>query len=410
MIIILTHGRLLDCVGDEPREDVSVVVEGKIIKDIYTGKRPLPAGATVINVGGRTVLPGLTDAHMHCTYTDFRLGATTAPTIMRAVKIIQNLELDLEAGFTTVCDKDGANWALKRAVEDKIVMGPRLLISSSMISKTCGHADLSNFRDGTGEAVLKDTGLITLSRIADGVDDCRKAARERLRNGADVLKIAATGGAGTPNDEITDVGYSEEEMRVFVEEAEDNGKYVAAHCLNSKGIKRAIKSGVRSIDHGIGFDEEAVQMLKERDFFHVPTLMVYKRIAQRGHEIGAPEYYVRKAITALDEAMRSTELTYKLKCNAGFGTDCGVGWHGTQANELKLRTECGMKPYEAIKSATVVNARLFRMEDTIGTIEIGKWADIITVDGRPDEDIELLGKASNVRLVIKSGEIVKNTL
>ena len=409
MVTVLAHGRLLDCVGDEPIEDVSVVVEGKIIKDIYTGEKPLPDGATTINVEGRTILPGLTDAHSHPTFTGYGLLKYNTPTIIRAVKIMQKLRANLEAGFTTVCDKDGANWALKHAIDEGIVKGPRLVISCCMISKTGGHWDFSNFREGLGEAVAEDTGLNTVPRLADGVDDCRKAAREQFRNGADLIKIAVTGGAGSPNDEVTDVAYSEEEIRIFVSEAEDNNKYVSAHCINRKGVKRAIECGVRSIDHGIGFDDESARMLKEKDFFHIPTLLTYRWFVEKGHEVGLPDYIVRKAPAVLDEAMRSTELTNRLKCNIAFGVDFGTNWHGLQGAEFKLRTECGIKPYEAIKSATVVNSKLFHMEDKIGTIEIGKWADIIAVDGYPDVDIEILSKPSNVRLVMKAGEIMKNT-
>lgn len=408
MITILVHGRLLDCVGEEPAEDMSIVVEDDKIKDIYSGVKPLPDGATVIDTTGMTLLPGLTDAHEHTTFSDYPPRMYSLPPIITAAKIMKNLDLDLQAGFTTVFDKAGANWALKHAVDEGIIKGPRLLIVCGMINKTGGHFDFGNYRSGLGEWYAKDTGMVALTRIADGIDDCRKAAREQLRSGADVVKIAATGGAGTPNDEVTDVGYSEGEIRAIVEEAEDNGKYVAAHCLNNQGIKRAIKCGVRSIDHGAYFNEETALMLKERDFFHVPTLMVYRWIVRHGRELGAPDYFINKSTALLDVNMRSVELTYKLKCNIASGSDCAENWHGMQGAELKLKTECGLKPYEAIKSATITNAKLFRMEDKIGTIEIGKWADIIAVAGHPDEDIERLGDMNNIRVVMKSGKIMKN--
>ncbi len=413
MITVLIHGRLLDCVGDEPREDMSIVIEDGEIKDIYSGEKPLPDGAIAFDVGGRTVLPGLSDAHCHPTFTSNHIPHVfNTPPIRAALKIIQNLNTDLDAGFTTLRDMSGANLAMKRVIDEGLIKGPRLLISCSMISKTGGHWDWSNFRDGLGELVIKDTGLVSVPRIADGIDDCRRAAREQLRDGADFVKIAGTGGAGSPNDKPTDVGYSEGEIRAIVEEATDNGTYVAAHCDNNEGIKRLTKCGVRSIEHGFLFDEEAAQMLKERDFFHVPTILVYRMIVDRGIEMGLPEYFIRKTPPVLNDVMRSVELTYRLKCNVGFGTDWGFErlWHGIQGFEFKLRTECGYTPYEAIKSATIVNAKLFRMEDKIGTIETGKWADIIAVDGNPDEDIELLSDANNVRLVMKSGEIMKNTL
>ena len=217
MITVLTHGRLLDCVGDEPKENVSIVVEESEIKDIYSGEKPLPDGATVINIDGRTILPGLTEAYGHPTFTDPPLRRYNNPPIITAVRIIQNLSLDLQAGFTTLGDHGGGNWALKHAVDEGLIKSPRLLISCSSIGKTGGHGDFSNFRDGLGEAVVKDIGLLAVPRIADGIDDCRKAAREQLRNGADFIKIFATGGASTPNDEVTVVGYSEGEIRAIVE-------------------------------------------------------------------------------------------------------------------------------------------------------------------------------------------------
>ena len=411
MITVLTHGRLLDCIGDEPREDVSIVVEEGEIKDLYSGEKPPPDGATVINVGGRTILPGLTDAHCHPTLTEYVPQFFNRPPIRTALKIEQNLNLHLQAGFTTICDKHGGNWALKQVVEEGLIKGPRLLIVCSMINKTCGHWDFGNFKEGLGEWYAKDTGLFALPRIADGIDDCRRAAREQLRAGADLIKIATSGGAVSPQDEVTEVGYSEGEIRAIVEEAEDHDKYVSTHSINNRATKRSLKCGVRSIDHGGYFDEEVAQMLKERDAYYIPTLFVYKMVSERGHEFGLPVEAIRKSAIAFREIMRSVELTYRLKCNVASGSDCAFPLvSGTQGAELKLKTECGMIPYEAIKSATIVNARLFRIEDKIGTIEIGKWADIIVVDGNPDEDIELLGNTDNVRLVMKAGQIMKNTL
>ena len=412
MITVLTNSRLLDCVGDEPFEDASVVIEEGLIKDIYSGKKALPGEATVINVGDRTILPGLTDAHCHPAITKINIPEYLKDQpIITALQIKKNLEQMLQAGFTTVCDKGFANLALKQALEDEWIQGPRLLISCGMLSQTGGHADWT-----IPGVTYRDTGLLALPRLVDGVPEARKGAREQLRAGADQLKIMATGGGASPYDQLWHIQFSEDEIRAIVEEAEAVGKYVASHTTCIKGIKRAIKCGVRSIDHGVPMDEEAAQMLKEKDFFHVPTLAPLYLILREMEEFGMPDYMKKKAtkelVTELMEAgMRAVELTYRAGCNVGSGTDStGEQFCARAGVEIKLKTECGMTPYEAIKSATMVNARLFRMEDKIGSIEIGKWADIIVVEGHPDEDADLLAEPGNIKVVLKKGKIFKHKL
>jgi len=412
VITVLTKGRLLDCVGDEPLENASVVIEDGDIKDVYSGEKALPKEATVINVGGRTIMPGLTDAHMHVAYTHPSISMQFQdPPIVTALLIKDNCERILQAGFTSVYDMGMANQALKKAIDDGIIKGPRLRICNAMLSPTAGHSDFYNPVTRTG--VPEDIGLYAMPRIVDGVDEARKAAREQFRAGADCLKAMVTGGVLSPHDEVWHVQFSEGELRAFVEEAEDVGKYLAVHAEGLEGAKRALKCGAKAIHHVFYCDDEFIQMLKEKDAFHVPTLTVMvKALVEHSDEIAWPAYTKTKIESLkkiIPEMMQTTERIIKSGCNVGSGSDLIAripleGW------EIKLKTECGMTPYQAIKSATVVNSKLFKMENSIGTIEVSKWADIIVVDGHPDEDAIILADPNNVRLVMKRGDIFKNTI
>jgi imidazolonepropionase-like amidohydrolase len=412
MITILTNGRLLDCVGDEPQENISIVIEDGWIKDIYRREKPTPSGALTIDVGLRTILPGLTDAHQHpaITHIDFHRLFKEAP-IVTALKIKGNLERTLQAGFTTIAEMGMGNWAMKQAVEDGFIKGPRLLLACAMISKTGGHGDFCIRGDPT-LLPIKDTGIFSLPRVVDGVDDALKAAREQFRAGADHLKAMATGGCASPNDSIWDMGFTEEELRTLVKEADEMGKYVAVHALNDAGVKRAILCGVRSVDHGMFMSEDSARMMKERGIFHVPTITAPYMLKKYGRDWGMQDYLEKKTTEAklLEEQFKCTELTLRHGVTIGSGSDAFGEVCGKEGFEIKFKTECGFTPYEAIKSATIVNAKLFMMEDKIGSIEVGKWADMIVVDGHPDEDPSLFCDPHNVKLVMKKGVIFKNIM
>ena len=410
MIAVITKGRVLDCIGNEPLEDTSVVIEEGIIKDVYSGEKSIPRGAMVIDAAGRTILPGLIDGHEHVALTDVDVSKHYAkPPLFAALDMKCNLEKTLQAGFTTVRDMGGSFWALKQAVENGLIKGPRLLISGAWLSQTGGHGD-HNVR---GEVISTPTSSVfPLSRICDGVDDCRKAAREQLRAGADHLKICgATGGALSPNDQPWQQQFSNEEIRAIVEEAEAVGTYVGIHCLNDKGIRRSVACGVISIEHGAFMTEETAEMMKEKGAFLVPTPATGWWIIKHGREFGAAEHFMEKVTPLYDANLRAIELAYRAGLTIGSGSDMFAQECGCEGMQLKILTECGMTPYEAIKSTTIVNAKtVLRRGDKIGSIEIGKWADIIIVDGNPDKDINILTEPSSVRLVMKKGEIFKNTI
>lgn len=418
MITAIINGRLLDCVGDVPLEDASIVIEDGVIKEIYSKRKPVPRGATIIDVGGRTVMPGLTDAHDHPAHTEMNPEkAVNEPPLYIALKMAQNLEHILQAGFTTVRDMGGAHWSLKQAVEDGLIKGPRLLIACSFLSSTGGHGD-GNLR---GEQLLYDDlgRLRTTGRLCDGEAECRKATREQIRKRADHIKIMVTGGIASPNDEPWHLQFCEAEIKAIVEEAESRGLYVGAHCEYDSGIRRAVECGVRTIEHGLFISEDTAKLMKEKGAYLVPTLATMWWGMTYGPEAGVADYALRKYKAplgpgkpdALEAGGMAIRLARKLGVPVGSGSDyITTKAFGSEAMELKLKTESGMTPYEAIKSATIVNAEIFRLKDKIGSLEVGKWADIIAVDGKPDEDINTLVEKDNIRLVMKQGEVFRNTL
>lgn len=419
MLTVITNARLLDCIGDEPLEDTSVVIENGVIKDIYSGERPLPADALVINVGGKTVLPGLTDAHIHPAFTEnpWLTRRGDPPPLYTALSMAAFLEQVLQSGFTTLRCAAFTHWSLKQAVEDNLIKGPRLLIACAPLHTTGGHFD----RNVHGETLLhKDRERLCKSpRLCDGVDECIKAAREQFRNGANHIKIGL-GGIDDASGETWHLQFTEAEIRAIVEEAEARGSYVMAHCEHDRTARRSTECGVRTIEHGLFLSEETIRLMKERGTFLVPTILPYQFFIDRTKEAGASEKLLKKVLqplgpehgSVLDGQMRSVEMAHRLGLAMGSGCDLGP-WLMPTYNpgmEFKLKTECGMTPYEAIKSATMVNARIFQMEDKIGSIEVRKWADIIAVDGHPDEDVEIFSESANVKLVMKKGEVFKNIL
>jgi len=418
MITAISNGRLLDSIGDEPVENGSVVIEDGVIKEVYSGKKSIPNGATVIDAGGRTIMPGLIDGHDHVAGTELNPEKRrTEPPLYKALKMQGNLERLLQAGFTTVRSMGGCHWSLKQAVEDGLVKGPRLLIACSYMSPTGGHGD-PNLH---GEQLFYDDldRLVQKVRICDGESECRKAAREVFRSGADHMKIFATGGCASPNDEPWHRQFCDVEIRAIVEEAESVGLYVSAHCQEDLGQRAAVECGVRTVEHGPFMSKETAELMKERDVFFIPTLAVTWWIMKYGPELGAAESFMRKVREprgpgqpdSLEAQMISVRLALEVGVPIGSGADyiCSQ-MIGGEAMELKLKVEAGMTPYQAIKSATVVNSQICRMENVLGSIEAGKWADIIVVDGKPDENIDVLVEPSNVELVMKKGGIFKNLL
>ncbi len=418
MITIIKGGRLLDCVGASPLENASIIVEGGTIKEVCQSEVPTPRDATVINAGGKTVMPGLIDAHDHLAVTTNDMGAMFFdPPLYTALRLKAQLEKILQAGFTTVRDGGGGHWSLKQAVEDGLIAGPRLLLSGAMLSVTGGHGDFNVHGEMT---YPPDPRMFNLMRLCDGEDDCRKAVREQFRKGAEHIKICVTGGCASPNDQPWMVNFTEREIKAMVEEAESLGSYVMGHCLNDAGIRRAVDCGVKTIEHGAFLSDETALLMKEKGVSLVATPAVVVWAIEKGKREGAAEWFIRKlenpgcspdGASLMEGLVRAGASALKAGLPIGsgadfFGTMCG----GEAANIKWVKELFGITPYQALKAATSVNAKIVRLQDKTGTIEPAKWADLIVVDGNPDEDINVITVPEKVRVVMKQGQILKNTL
>jgi imidazolonepropionase-like amidohydrolase len=326
---------------------------------------------------------------------------------LRGAQIMQGM---LMRGFTTVRDVAGADIGLKMAQEEGAILGPRLVICGKALSQTNGHADLRGRFDDRPTAWLQRR-LGSLGRIADGVDACRIAAREEIKAGADFIKIMANGGVASPTDPIAFLGYSREEIRAIVDEAENAKTYVAAHLYTDEAIRRAVECGVVSVEHANLIEPETAALMKAKGAFAVPTVVVYDALANEGASLGLPPDSVAKIETVRKGGMRSLEILSKAGVMMGYGSDLiGMAMHRHQSDEFLIRGRV-MKAHDVISHATINAAKICRMEGRIGTITAGAYADLIAVDGDPLKDLGLLtGQGRHLPLIMQGGRVIKNRL
>lgn len=401
----ITGAVLIDGTGADPVMDATVLAEGNAILDVGRGI-DVPEGSEVLEAQGKVMMPGLIDAHVH-------LCASGEPSIFSMLQhprgLIQlmaarNAENTLEAGYTTVRDMgalSGFAISLRRAIEMGVARGPRIMACGRIISQTGGHAD---FHLPIG------LSFDDMSRIADGSDDVRKAAREQLRDGADWVKICSSGGVMSPTDPVDTRQFTVEEINAAVEEAAAVGKAVASHAHGTTGIRNAVEAGVRTIEHGTIMDKEVVALMTRKGAFHIPTLTASRKILDHGREGGIPDYAVEKAEQLADHPYRSMMLSHRAGVKVASGTDAGspFNMHGENAKELELMVEAGFTAMEAITAATKNGAEAIGLGDKTGTIEKGRLADLIVVDGDPLEDIKVLQDLKRIKLVMKDGEVEIN--
>jgi imidazolonepropionase-like amidohydrolase len=401
--LMLRSARVLDVEAGAYLEDHDVVaVEGRIT-EVARGISA-PDGATVVDVGGATVLPGLVDAHVHVTAATADLGALArwSPSYLtaRTAGILRGM---LERGFTTVRDASGADWGLARALSEGLLVGPRLLFCGKALSQTGGHGDSRS----PGEAVLDQCACRPgLGRIADGVDAVRTAARDELRKGAHHIKVMASGGVASPTDRIDSTQYSLDELRAIVDEADAANRYVAAHAYTARAVNRALEAGVRSIEHGNLMDDESVRLLREHEAFLVPTLVTYWALKQEGMEHGLPRDSWEKVDAVLGAGLSALERAARGGVRIVYGTDLLGGMHRHQGHEFRLRAEV-QTPLEVLRSATTMGADLLGLTGEIGVVAPGAHADLLVVDGDPLEDAGVLADAAkNLRAVVQGGTVV----
>jgi imidazolonepropionase-like amidohydrolase len=406
--LVFEHATLLDCTGRDPQPDSRVVVdEGRISR---VGRRDGPSGpkdARVIDCQGRTLMPGLLDAHVHLASLDLDPVAEVAlaPAVI-ALRIARQIEDTLQAGFTTVRDAGGLDWGFKDAVNRGLIRGPRIFISGPFLSQTGGHGD--NQRPRTAREPFRAVhGLTTETILADGPDEVRRAAREALRRGADQVKVMASGGAASPTDELDHVQFSMEELAAAVGVARAVGSYVLAHAYGPGAIRNCLEAGVRSIEHGNFLDEEtADQMLEKTDTYLVPTVITYELMSRLEAGKGWTADNVRKIRQGLTGAYDSLGLAYEKGLRIGSGSDVLAEMQGEKGREIACQARV-MGAMNAIIAATRTNAQLLRIDKEVGTVEEGKLADLIVLDADPLREPDIFGHSQHVRLVVSGGEIVK---
>ena len=408
MNVVFEHATLLDCTGRDPQSEMRVVVEDGVIRRIGTASGPSgPRDAHVIDCQGRTLMPGLLDAHVHLALLDLDPAADAAlPPAVLALRIKNEIEATLDAGFTTVRDAGGLDWGFKEAVRLGLIRGPRIFISGAFISQTGGHGD---HRPRTSRATFPEVpGLTSESILADGADQVRRAAREVLRRGADQVKVMASGGAASPSDELDHVQFSVDELAAAVDAAGAVGTYVLAHAYGPRAIHNAITAGVRSIEHGNFLDEAtADQMLAADDVYLVPTIITYELLSAREAGDGWTPDMVRKIRQGLTGTYDSLGLAYEKGLRIGSGSDVLAEMQGNKGKEVACQARV-MGAMPAIIAATRTNAALMRVEKEAGTVEAGKRADLIVLAADPLQDPAIFGDPKNVRLVMRGGEIVKD--
>ena len=411
MYLILRNAAVLDASLPEPREGYDVVVENDRIREVAPGPIKAP-GATVFDLAGRTLMPGLIDCHVHVTATLLDLGANArlSHTLLayQAMPILAGM---LERGFTTVRDVGGADHGLAVAIETGLIPGPRLFIAGRALSQTGGHADFRgrwDEREAEGCACCRRLGV--LGRVVDGVDDCRRAVRQEIKAGARQIKIMASGGIASPTDPIHFLGFSMPELRAIVEEAAAAGTYVCAHAYTATSIRRAVEAGIRSIEHGNLVDADTAALMAEHGCFVVPTLVTYDALAEEGAALGFPPDSVAKIETVRSAGLASLELFQAAGVTMAYGSDLLGPLHVRQSDEFALRARV-LSNFEVICQATANGASVLQMDGELGVIRAGALADLLIVDGNPLADIDLLRhQGRHLSAIMKGGHFVKNRL
>jgi imidazolonepropionase-like amidohydrolase len=385
-------------------ERQTVIVVGERITVVGAGAA-IPPDATTVDLGGKTLMPGLIDAHFHCNSPDIDVSKSDVlPPSLMSQYAARYLEEALQRGFTTVRDAGGADAGLARAVESGLIHGPRLFVSGLALSQTGGHGDFASRFPIC--PCHQYSGYIT--RVVDGVEEIRQTVRQQLRDGAQQVKLFVSGGILSPTDPIWMDQFSDAEIQAAVEEARRWRTYVMAHALSQSSIRRCLALGVRSIEHGLQIDAETADALAASDCFVVPTLSIFHALAAGSADM--PPWAAEKAHGAEEEALRSLERCHRAGVKLGLGTDLIGSFHGSESNELLLRAKVG-GTLETLRSATSINAAVLNHADTLGAIRVGCYADLLVVDGNPLEDLRLLTDPERgIAVVLKGGRLARGRL
>lgn len=398
-------GQLIDGKADKLQKEMTLIIEGDKIVKVEKGYTEAGEGDKVVDLKNKTVLPGLMDMHVHLeneTSKDNYIKRFTLNEADVAFNSVMYAERTLMAGFTTVRDLGGTgvNTSLRNAINAGKVKGPRIYSAGKSIATTGGHADPTN---GHSHDLMGDPG--PKEGVINGADEARKAVRQQYKNGADVIKITATGGVLSLAKDGSGPQFKMDELEAIIETANEYGMITAAHAHGAEGMKRAVEAGITSIEHGTMMTPEIMDLMKQKGTYYVPTISAGKFVADQAKIEGYyPAVVVPKALAIGPKIQNTFGEAYKRGVRIAFGTDAGVFPHGQNGKEFGYMVEAGMPAMEAIKSATIVAAQMLKADDELGSLEAGKKADIIAVNDNPLTNISTM---ENVTFVMKNGEIFK---
>jgi imidazolonepropionase-like amidohydrolase len=407
--IIFANAAIVDGSSDIPHEGMHVLAEAGVIREV--SDRPIRASAArTVDLAGKTLMPGLIDAHVHVLATTPKLGENgMLPNTLVLARAFRLMQAMLMRGFTTVRDAAGADYGLKQAAEEGLVLSPRLVICGKCLSQTGGHGDHRGRYD-TRSAEFYLTRIGAFGRICNGVSEVRRAAREELKAGADFIKIAANGGIASPTDPITQIQYSRDEVAAVVEEAANAQTYVAAHVYSDEAIRHVVECGVQSIEHCNLVSESTAALMAGRGAIACPTLVAFEVLNDHGAQHGITEEALEKVNAVRANGLRSLEILRNTGVTMAYGSDLGGWMQPYQSDEFTIRGRV-LPAHEVIRAATVNAAKLLRREGEIGCIVPGARADLIVVDGNPLKDLSLLGgQGRHMPAIMQGGGFVKNEI
>ncbi|HUA77727.1 MAG TPA: amidohydrolase family protein [Acetobacteraceae bacterium] len=409
--VIFQNARIFDGWNEECQEGREVLVEGGSIREV-AAKVTRGADARIIDLGGRTLMPGLIDVHIHAYASDVSVQKIdSAGEPYRTAHAARMLGFALDCGFTTVRDIGGGDYSLWRAIEDRLIRAPRFFYAGKILSMTGGHGDMrqmSESRHNHGYCSCGDYN--TVSVVADGVAECIKAAREEMRRGAHCIKIMGSGGVASPTDPIWMNQYREDEIRAIVNETAERRSYTSAHCHPSSAIRRCVECGVRVIEHGTLIDDATAALVAGKGCYIVPTMAVIFALIELGKKLGFPPQSMEKAQFAFRQAFSGMESMRRAGVKLGFGTDLLGETYSQQCREFTLRREV-FSPLEILRQATSLNAEILQHKGLLGCIAPDAHADLIVVDGDPLGNIGLLAESGkHIKLIMRAGEMVRNDL
>ncbi len=408
--LLFTNARVFDGTNAECAEGMNVLVADGVIQELST--QPIASDdARVIDAAGRTLMPGLIDCHVHAFASDVAVQRSEAiGEAYRTAHAVRMLEFALRSGFTTVRDIGGGNYSLYRALQDRLIVGPRFYYAGRILSMTGGHGDFRPMEEDThfeSCCSCSHAASNSVAVIADGVDECLKAVRGELRQGAHCIKIMGSGGVASPTDPIWMNQYREDEIRAIVNECSERRTYTAAHCHPASAVRRCVDFGVRCIEHATLIDAETAAFVADRGAYVVPTMIIIEQLVTMGRKLGFPPESQEKADYAWKQAISGLDLMRSAGVKMCYGTDLLGKTYDQQCREFALRAQV-FTPVEMLRQATSIAAEMMMLEGRIGCVAVGAHADLLLVDGDPLADISLLvSNGEKLDVIVRGGEVVK---